>query len=111
MDSYQNKMLVLTNCMNVLSSSFTSMQSFLNTPLVRKKVNQRKILLLLSKNNQFNKKRKRKRNSPKSRVRPGQTSLWWDKFEKNRKLPEEWKDNFRMSKESLYKLCDEYVFI
>ena len=27
MDSYQNKMLVLTNCMNVLSSSFTSMQS------------------------------------------------------------------------------------
>ena len=27
MDSCQNKMLVLTNCMNVLSSSFTSMQS------------------------------------------------------------------------------------
>ena len=37
MDSNQNKMLVLTNCMNVLSSSFTSMQSFLNILLVQKK--------------------------------------------------------------------------
>ena len=82
MDSYQNKILVLTNCMNVLSSSFTSMQSFLNILLVRKKINQRKILLLLSKNNQFNKKRKRKRNSANSWVKSGQTSLWWDKFEK-----------------------------
>ena len=31
---YQNKMLVLTNCINVLSSSFTSMQSFLNIFLI-----------------------------------------------------------------------------
>ena len=105
--SYQNKMLVLTNCMNVLSSSFTSMQSFLNIVSVRKKINQRKILFLLSKINQFNKKRKTKRNSPKSWVRPGQTSSWWDKFEINIKLPEEWKENVHMSKESLYKLCDE----
>ena len=48
MDSYQNKMLVLTNFQNVLSSSFTSMQSFLNILLIRKKVNQGKILFLLS---------------------------------------------------------------
>ena len=107
MGSYQNKMLVLTNCMNVLSSSFTLMQSFLNIILIRKKINQRKILFLLSKNNQFNRKRKRKRNSPKSCARPVQTSSQWDKFEKSIKLPEEWKENFRMSKESLYKLCDE----
>ena len=33
--------------------------------------------------------------------------MWWDKFEKNRKVPEEWKENFRMSKELLYKLCNE----
>ena len=33
--------------------------------------------------------------------------MWWDKFEKNRKVPEGWKENLRMSKESLYKLCDE----
>ena len=84
--------------MKVLSSSFTSMQSFLNILLVRKKINQRKILFLLSKNNQFNKKRKRKRNPPKSWVRPGQTSSWWDKFEKNIKLPEEWKENFHIPK-------------
>ena len=107
MDSHQNKILVLTNCMNVLSSSFTSMQYFLNILLVRKKINQRKILFLLSKNNQFNKKRKRKRNSPTSGVRPGQTSSWLYKFKKNIKLLKEWKESFRMSEESLYKLCHE----
>ena len=37
MDSYQNKILALTNCMNILSSSFTSMQSFLNILLVQKR--------------------------------------------------------------------------
>ena len=78
MDSYQNKMLVLTNRVNVLSSLFTSMQSFLNILLAGKKFNQGKILFLLSKNNQFNNKRTRKRNTPKSWVRPVQTSLWWD---------------------------------
>ena len=38
MYSYQNKMLLLRNFMNVLSSSFTSMQYFLNKLLVRKKL-------------------------------------------------------------------------
>ena len=80
---------------------------FLKHSLGTKKINQRKILFIVSKNNQFNKKRKRNRNSPKSWVRHGRTSSWWDKFEKNIKLPEEWKENFRVSKESLYKLCDE----
>ena len=78
MNSYQNKMLVLTNRVNVLSSLFTSMQSFLNILLAGKKFNQGKILFLLSKNNQFNNKRTRKQNTPKSWVRPVQTSLWWD---------------------------------
>ena len=48
LDSYQNKMLVLTNFQNVLSSSFTSMKSFLNILVIWKKINQRKILFLLS---------------------------------------------------------------
>ena len=48
MDSYQNKMLVLTNFQNVLSSSFISMKSFLNILVIWKKINQRKILFLLS---------------------------------------------------------------
>ena len=52
--SYQNKILVLRNFMNLLSSSFTSMQYFLNKLLVRKKINHRRILLLLSKNNPEN---------------------------------------------------------
>ena len=94
--------------MNVLSSSFTSMQSFLNIPLFpKKKIKQRKILFLLSKNNKFNKKRKAKRNSPKGWVRPDQTNSWWNELEKNIKLLVEWKENFCMPKESVYKLRDE----
>ena len=42
MDSYQNKMLLLTNCMNVLSSLFTSMQSFLNILLAGKNLTREK---------------------------------------------------------------------
>ena len=38
MYNYQNKILLLRNFMNVLSSSFTSMQYFLNKLLVRKKL-------------------------------------------------------------------------
>ena len=69
MDSYQNKMLVLTICMNLLSSSFTLMQLFLKHPLgTKKKLTREKHFLLSSKNSQFNKKRKRKRNYPKSLV-------------------------------------------
>ena len=34
-------------------------------------------------------------------------SSWWDKFKKNIKLHGKWKENFRISRESLYKLCDE----
>ena len=47
MDSYQNKMFVLTNSMNVLNSSFTSMQSFLNILLVRKKIYQKNIIFII----------------------------------------------------------------
>ena len=33
-------------------------------------------------------------------VRPGRTDAWWRNFEKNVVLPEEWRENFRMSRES-----------
>ena len=39
-------------------------------------------------------------------VRPGRTSAWWDNCLLGIVVPEEWRENFRMSKESFMKLCD-----
>ena len=40
-------------------------------------------------------------------VRPGRTSAWWDNFASQTVVPEEWRENFRMSRESLYSLAEE----
>ena len=40
-------------------------------------------------------------------MRPGRTRAWWDKFVTNTVVPEEWRENFRMSRESFYTLCDK----
>ena len=40
-------------------------------------------------------------------IRPGRSNEWWNGFVKDEVLPDEWKNNFRMSKESFYILCDE----
>ena len=40
-------------------------------------------------------------------VRPGRTSAWWGNFVVGIMIEEEWRENFRMSRGSLYKLADE----
>ena len=40
-------------------------------------------------------------------TRPGRTSAWWDAFIENVVLPEEWRENFRMSKELFTNLVAE----
>lgn len=39
-------------------------------------------------------------------IRPGRTSVWWENFEKEVVLPEEWHENFRMSRSSLLSLSE-----
>ncbi|CAI5685985.1 unnamed protein product [Oreochromis niloticus] len=39
-------------------------------------------------------------------TRPGRTTAWWDNFESEAVLPEEWRENFRMSRTSLLALCE-----
>uniref|UniRef100_A0A1A7XR36 Uncharacterized protein n=1 Tax=Iconisemion striatum TaxID=60296 RepID=A0A1A7XR36_9TELE len=39
-------------------------------------------------------------------VRPGRTASWWENFEQEMLLPEEWRNNFRMSRSSLLSLSD-----
>ena len=58
---------------------------------------------LRSKAGKVKKKRRRRR----FWVRPGRTSLWWDNLRGGVAVDEEWKENFRMSKSSFFKLCDE----
>ena len=38
-------------------------------------------------------------------VRPGRTQRWWRNFEEDCVLPVEWKENFRMRKETFLLLC------
>jgi len=40
-------------------------------------------------------------------IRPGRTSAWWDNFVNESVVPEEWRENFRMSRDSLYSLAEE----
>ena len=39
--------------------------------------------------------------------RPGRTHAWWAGFLNQIVVPEEWRENFRMSRDSLYKLTEE----
>ena len=47
-------------------------------------------------------------------IRPRRKSAWWDNFVSQTVIPEEWKENFRMSQLSLLKLSEElrpYVLV
>ena len=41
-------------------------------------------------------------------VKPGRTDLWWQNMIQNRCLEEDWRKNFRMSKNEFMKLVDSY---
>lgn len=40
-------------------------------------------------------------------IKPGRTCSWWDNFLANVVPPEEWKENFRMSRSSFFLLCEK----
>lgn len=40
-------------------------------------------------------------------VRAGRPSAWWDNFVNQIEIEEEWQENFRISRSSLYKLADQ----
>ena len=53
----------------------------------------------------------KRKNKVKSQIKywiwPGRSNEWWNGFVEDEVLPNEWKDNFRMSKESFYILVDK----
>ena len=50
---------------------------------------------------------RRQRRKRRFWVRPGRTAVEWQNFLGNIVIPEEWRENFRMSKKNFRKLCDE----
>ena len=68
-----------------------------------------KLLSISDENKRRGKHLKRTRRQPRPRrfwIRPGRTSAWWDNFVDQTVIEEEWRENFRMSRGSLYKLGD-----
>ena len=51
-------------------------------------------------------KGKKKRRQHRFWTRPGRTS-WWQSFENNLVVEKEWRQNFRLSKTTFNKLCNE----
>ena len=41
-----------------------------------------------------------------SRIKAGRSNAWWEKFQGDKVSASEWKDNFRMTKQSFYELCE-----
>ena len=78
---------------------------YLNTVIY----NQRKTICsqIATAPNKIKKKRRKERRSRCFWIRPGRTSAWWDNFVSDVVVAEEWKENFRMSQQNFYKLCDE----
>ena len=73
----------------------------------RKRRRKRLQLLLMLKDLR---KRTSGRRFPRARlfwVRPGRCNEWWDNFITQRVTAEEWKENFRMNRETFLKLCDD----
>ena len=55
-------------------------------------------------------KRTNRRRFPRARlisVRPGRCNEWWNNFITQRVTADEWKENFRMNRETFLKLCDD----
>ena len=50
---------------------------------------------------------KKERKPSRYWVKPGRSNRWWTNILNNKATLEEWRENFRMSEASFYKLCEE----
>ena len=88
-------------CLNNLYGCYASLPTFVNFLLMKKQQKRNKIIhKIISSTISKSSKKIAKRNSPRFRTGPGQTSSWWDDFCAAQKVSEEWKENLRMSQES-----------
>ena len=78
--------------------------------LVRKRLVKKRLLLLMSSDSisQYGEKR-HKRWLPRFWVRPHRNLKWWNDFINGNMLPEEWKENYRISQRSFYIYINVYI--
>ena len=97
---------IIINC----EHSIESCNNRYTGKLQKKKTKPLKIVIHNYKHFSSRVKRLRCRRESKERrfwTRPGRTSAWWNNFADQVVIPEEWKENFRMSRDSLYNLAEE----
>ena len=63
--------------------------------------------IIFSSSRKANRKAKKEKARRRFWFRPGRCDSWWLAFKRGLPVPAEWKENFRMSKESFEKLCDD----
>ena len=73
------------------------------------RMRRKNILHLMNENNVLRSMIKKKRKGKKGRlwIRPGRSTQWWQAFQNETVVAEEWKENFRMSRDSFVVLCGE----
>lgn len=106
----QNCLAVLLGLISSLIACIQLHVTMLNLhgEYLKKRMNMMKVLSVSSSQKIVLKRLKKKPPRPRRFwVRPGRTSAWWDNFSRQIVVPEEWRENFRMSRESLYSLAEE----
>ena len=63
--------------------------------------------IIFSSSRKANRKAKKEKAHRRFWLRPGRCDSWWLAFKRGLPVPAEWKENFRMSKETFEKLCDD----
>ena len=112
MEEYKRKRKVVLGLMSYLSTLAALYQLNFALIALSNSVYQRRRRLMLQitetdqrhANSRRNKVIRRQRNFW---VRPGRCDIWWNNFLNDVVVAEEWRENFRMSKETFMKLCDE----
>ena len=103
----QKVVLALTSCLSSLAALYQL--SFVLIALTNW-VYQQRLMLELTKLDQTLTCTRRNKAIVRQRnlwVRPDPCEIWWNNFLNDVVVPEEWMENFRMSKYSFMKLCEE----
>ena len=113
MDTEEDILAIYINLINMINA-FTKLQMDLIFS-IRNYYKKKKVIrnILLLQPNDKHKVVKRKPAVRKYWVRPGKDRYWWENFASRIIVEEEWRENFRMSREMFQVLCAElypYIF-
>ena len=97
---------------NLWSSALTIHNRILSHLVLYRRQRNRFLNLILTSQVKHSRRKNSIRKPREFWVRPGRTNSWWQSFFQDKVLPCDWRENFRMSKESFLVLCemlDEHI--